>query len=169
MIGDGKSTIAELIDIINSDPRRGIGHEKVLTRLEINSQAKRLMVDAGYDEKTVLKKDEQFFLCATANLSTGGTAIDLTDVVHPDNREMAIRAVRAVGLDIGGVDFLTDDITHSYKGRRWRHRRNQCRPWLPHARGAERGRAARCRRQGARYALPTRCAGSNTGCRGDWH
>ena len=115
VIGDGKSTIAELIDIVNSDPRRGIGHEKVLTRLEINSQAKRLMADAGYDEKTVLKKDEQFFLCATANLSTGGTAIDLTDVVHPDNREMAIRAVRAVGLDIGGVDFLTDDITHSYK------------------------------------------------------
>jgi cyanophycin synthetase len=115
VVGDGKSTIAELIEIVNSDPRRGIGHEKVLTRLEINSQANRLMSDAGYDEKTVLKKDEQFFLCATANLSTGGTAIDLTDVVHPDNREMAIRAVRAVGLDIGGVDFLTDDITHSYK------------------------------------------------------
>jgi len=115
VVGDGKSTIAELIEIVNSDPRRGIGHEKVLTRLEINSQANRLMADAGYDENTVLKKDEQFFLCATANLSTGGTAIDLTDVVHPDNREMAIRAVRAVGLDIGGVDFLTDDITHSYK------------------------------------------------------
>ncbi len=115
VVGDGKSTIAELIEIVNSDPRRGIGHEKVLTRLEINSQANRLMADAGYDESTVLKKDEQFFLCATANLSTGGTAIDLTDVVHPDNREMAIRAVRAVGLDIGGVDFLTDDITHSYK------------------------------------------------------
>ena len=115
VVGDGKSTIAELIDIVNSDPRRGIGHEKVLTRLEIDSQAKRLMADAGYDENTVLKKGDQFFLRATANLSTGGTAIDLTDVVHPDNREMAIRAVRAVGLDIGGVDFLTDDITHSYK------------------------------------------------------
>ncbi len=115
VVGDSKSTIAELIDIVNSDPRRGIGHEKVLTRLEIDSQAKRLMVEAGYDENTVLKKGEQFFLRATANLSTGGTAIDLTDVVHPDNREMAIRAVRAVGLDIGGVDFLTNDITHSYK------------------------------------------------------
>ncbi len=115
VVGDGKSTIAELIDIVNSDPRRGIGHEKVLTWLEIDSQAKRLMADAGYDENTVLKKGDQFFLRATANLSTGGTAIDLTDVVHPDNREMAIRAVRAVGLDIGGVDFLTDDITHSYK------------------------------------------------------
>lgn len=115
VIGDGKSSIAALIDIVNSDPRRGIGHEKVLTRLEIDKPANDLMKEAGYNENTVLKKGEQFFLRSTANLSTGGTAIDLTDVVHPDNREMAIRAVRAVGLDIGGVDFLTDDITHSYK------------------------------------------------------
>ncbi|MCP4186575.1 MAG: cyanophycin synthetase [Gammaproteobacteria bacterium] len=115
VVGDGKSTITELIDIVNADPRRGIGHEKVLTRLEIDSQAMRLLLDAGYDESTVLEKDDRFFLRSTANLSTGGTAIDMTDVVHPDNREMAIRAVRAIGLDIGGVDFLTDDITQSYK------------------------------------------------------
>jgi cyanophycin synthetase len=115
VVGDGKRSIEALIDIVNSDPRRGIGHEKVLTRLELDSQAQRLMKDAGYTEKTVLKKDEIFSLRATANLSTGGTAIDLTDVVHPDNREMAVRAVRAVGLDIGGVDFITDDITLSYK------------------------------------------------------
>ncbi|MFT5812108.1 MAG: cyanophycin synthetase, partial [Rubritalea sp.] len=99
VIGDGKRTIAELVDIVNSDPRRGIGHEKVLTRIELDQQATRLMEDAGYNENSILKKDEQFFLRSTANLSTGGTAIDLTDVVHPDNREMAIRAVRAIGLD----------------------------------------------------------------------
>ena len=115
VIGDGRSSIAQLVDIVNADPRRGIGHEKVLTRIEIDSQARRLMNAADYDENTVLKKDERFFLRSTANLSTGGTAIDVTDVVHPDNREMAISAVRAIGLDIGGVDFLTDDITHSYK------------------------------------------------------
>jgi len=115
VVGDGKSTITELVDIVNSDPRRGVGHEKVLTRLEIDSPARHLLREAGYDENTVLKKDQQFFLRSTANLSTGGTAIDMTDVVHPDNREMAVRAVRAVGLDIGGVDFLTDDITVSYK------------------------------------------------------
>ncbi len=115
VVGDGKLSIAELIEIINSDPRRGFGHEKVLTRLELDDQANRLLKEAGYDDKTVLKKDETFFLRSTANLSTGGTAIDLTDVVHPDNREMAVRAVRAIGLDIGGVDFLTDDITQSYK------------------------------------------------------
>ncbi|MEM7292429.1 MAG: cyanophycin synthetase [Pseudomonadota bacterium] len=115
VVGDGKATIAQLVDIVNADPRRGIGHEKVLTRLELDHQAQRLMEDAGYTESTVLKKDEIFYLRSTANLSTGGTAIDMTDVVHPDNREMAIRAVRAIGLDIGGVDFITDDITHSYK------------------------------------------------------
>jgi cyanophycin synthetase len=115
VVGDGKSTIATLIEIVNSDPRRGIGHEKVLTRLEIDQSAKTLMKAAGYDENTVLKKGEQFFLRSTANLSTGGTAIDMTDVVHPDNREMAVRAVRAIGLDIGGVDFLSEDITLSYK------------------------------------------------------
>jgi len=115
VVGDGKSTIAQLVDVVNSDPRRGIGHEKVLTRLELDGQAATLMKAADYDESTVLKKDEIFSLRATANLSTGGTSIDLTDVVHPDNREMAVRAVRAIGLDIGGVDFITDDITYSYK------------------------------------------------------
>ncbi|MFT5113864.1 MAG: cyanophycin synthetase [Parasphingorhabdus sp.] len=115
VVGDGKSSIADLVEEVNSDPRRGIGHEKVLTRIELDDQANRLMQDASYTPETVLKKDEIFFLRSTANLSTGGTAIDLTDVVHPDNREMAIRAVRAIGLDIGGVDFLTDDITTSYK------------------------------------------------------
>ena len=115
VVGDGKLTISALIDIINSDPRRGFGHEKPLTRIELDDQAYRLLKEAGYDENTILAKDEVFFLRSTANLSTGGTAIDQTDVVHPDNREMAIRAVKAIGLDIGGVDFLTDDISQSYK------------------------------------------------------
>lgn len=115
VVGDGKHSIAELVDIVNEDPRRGIGHEKVLTRLELDSQAKRLMEDAGIDENTVLPADEIFYLRSTANLSTGGTAIDVTDIVHPDNRDMAIRAIKAIGLDVGGVDFLTDDISKSYK------------------------------------------------------
>jgi cyanophycin synthetase len=115
VVGDGRHTIAELVDIVNQDPRRGIGHEKVLTRLEIDNQAKRLMDSAGVTEETVLPDGEVFYLRSTANLSTGGTAIDLTDVVHPDNRDMAERAIMAVGLDVGGVDFLIDDITKSYK------------------------------------------------------
>lgn len=115
VVGDGKHTIAELVDIVNQDPRRGIGHEKVLTMLEIDNQARRLMEAAGHVDETVLPDGEIFYLRSTANLSTGGTAIDLTDVVHPDNRDMAERAIMAVGLDVGGVDFLIDDITKSYK------------------------------------------------------
>ena len=115
VIGDGKSTISELIDIVNQDPRRGIGHEKVLTRLEVDHQANRLLAEAGYTTETVLPENERFFLRSTGNLSTGGTAIDLTDDVHPDNREMAMRAAKAIGLDVAGVDFITPDITRSYR------------------------------------------------------
>jgi cyanophycin synthetase len=115
VVGDGKSTITQLVDIVNLDPRRGIGHQKVLTMLEIDNQAKRLIAAAEYTNDTVLPNGEVFYLRATANLSTGGTAIDLTDVVHPDNRDMAERAIIAVGLDVGGVDFLIDDISKSYK------------------------------------------------------
>jgi cyanophycin synthetase len=115
VVGDGKHTIAQLIDVVNSDPRRGIGHEKVLTNLELDNQAERLMADAGHSAETVLPKGEIFYLRSTANLSTGGTAIDMTDVCHPDNKDMAERTIKAVGLDVGGVDFLSPDITKSYK------------------------------------------------------
>ena len=113
--GDGKHSIDELVEIVNQDPRRGVGHEKVLTRLEIDHQAERLLKKLGYDRDTVPKKNEIVYLRSTANLSTGGTAIDVTDTIHPDNREMAVRTISAIGLDIGGVDFLTKDITESYR------------------------------------------------------
>ncbi len=115
VIGDGQHTIEELVDIVNQDPRRGIGHEKVLTRLELDHQAERLLTKLGYDRGTVPAKDEIVYLRSTANLSTGGTAIDVTETIHPDNREMAERTINAIGLDIGGVDFLTADITKSYR------------------------------------------------------
>ncbi|MBT3448939.1 MAG: cyanophycin synthetase [Bacteroidetes Order II. Incertae sedis bacterium] len=115
VVGDGTKTIEQLVEQVNEDPRRGIGHEKVLTRLEFDKKAMEHLDEAGYTKQTVLEKDEILYLRSTANLSTGGTAIDLTDVVHPDNRAMAVRAISAVGLDVGGVDFLTDDISQSYK------------------------------------------------------
>jgi cyanophycin synthetase len=115
VVGDGKHTIAQLVDVVNADPRRGIGHEKVLTRIELDAQAERLMAAKNVTKDTVLPKDEVFFLRGTGNLSTGGTAIDLTDVVHPDNREMAVRAAKAIGLDVCGVDFITPDITQSHR------------------------------------------------------
>jgi cyanophycin synthetase len=115
VVGDGEHTIEQLVEIVNQDPRRGIGHEKVLTRIVLDEQAERLLARLGYDFGTVPAAGEIVYLRSTANLSTGGTSIDLTDVVHPDNRDMAERAVKAIGLDVGGVDFLTDDITQSYK------------------------------------------------------
>ena len=115
VVGDGKLTISELVDQINADPRRGVGHEKVLTRLEFDHQAQRLLAKSGYDEDTVPALGEEVFLRTTANLSTGGTAVDVTDIMHPANREMAIRAIEAVGLDIGGVDFITTDISRSFR------------------------------------------------------
>src|SRR5690606_9877216 len=110
-----RSTIAELIEEVNRDPRRGLGHEKVLTRLELDHQAERLLEQAGLTPESVLPEGQVFHLRSTGNLSTGGTAIDKTDVLHYDNRVMAERAVRAVGLDVGGVDFISPDITRSYQ------------------------------------------------------
>jgi cyanophycin synthetase len=115
VIGDGRSTIEQLVAITNQDPRRGIGHEKILTRLELDHQAERCLRDQNLTQQSVPPDGEKVYLRLTGNLSTGGTATDVTDIVHPDNVEMAIRAVKAIGLDVGGVDFLTQDITVSYK------------------------------------------------------
>ncbi|MGQ0646579.1 MAG: cyanophycin synthetase [Gemmatimonadaceae bacterium] len=115
VVGDGVHTIEQLVADVNLDPRRGIGHEKVLTRIELDHEAARLLEGRNYTRETVPLPGEKVYLRLTANLSTGGTASDVTDVVHPDNVEMAVRAIKAIGLDVGGVDFLTNDITQSYK------------------------------------------------------
>ena len=128
---------------MNQDPRRGVGHEKVLTRLELDAQAQKMLERAGLTADSVPEAGQVVYLRSTANLSTGGTATDVTDVIHPDNREMAERAVRAIGLDVGGVDFLSKDITESYREHRRRH-----------LRGERRARASACtwRRARARRA-----------------
>jgi cyanophycin synthetase len=115
VVGDGEHTVAQLIDVVNTDPRRGVGHEKVLTRLELDAQATKMLDRVGLTAESVPAKGTVVYLRSTANLSTGGTATDVTDVIHPDNREMAERAIRAIGLDVGGVDFLSKDITESYR------------------------------------------------------
>ncbi|MBT2745082.1 MULTISPECIES: cyanophycin synthetase [unclassified Lysobacter] len=115
VVGDGTSSIADLVEGVNQDPRRGVGHEKVLTRLELDSQAEQMMERVGYTAASIPKDGEIVYLRSTANLSTGGTATDVTDIIHPDNRDMAVRAVRAIGLDVGGVDFISPNIAESYK------------------------------------------------------
>jgi cyanophycin synthetase len=111
VIGDGKHTIRELVEMVNSDPQRGIGHEKVLTRIKLTHQTDMLLAQAGYYIDTVLPEGEVFYLASTANLSTGGTAIDRTSEIHYDNREIARRAALVIGLDIAGIDVITPDIS----------------------------------------------------------
>ncbi|MCF6306459.1 MAG: cyanophycin synthetase [Flavobacteriaceae bacterium] len=111
VVGDGKSTIQELIDKVNSDPRRGYGHEKVLTQITTNELTKTLISQAGYTLDSILKEDERLILKDTANLSTGGTAEDITDIVHPANVSMVERISKIIDLDICGVDIMTTDIT----------------------------------------------------------
>jgi len=115
VVGDGTRSVRELVDIVNSDPRRGVGHEKVLTKLQLDREATVMLEGAGLSFDSVPEKDRVVPLRKTANLSTGGTATDVTDIIHPDNRDMAVRAVRAIGLDVGGVDFLSPNIAESYK------------------------------------------------------
>jgi len=108
--GDGERTIGQLIDIANSDPRRGEGHEKVLTRIKIDTATLRLLELRGLSPDSVLPAGEVVHLKTTANLSTGGTSIDVTDRVHPANIEMAERIAMLVGLDIAGIDVVAPDI-----------------------------------------------------------
>jgi cyanophycin synthetase len=115
VVGDGRHTIAQLVEIVNQDPRRGVGHEKVLTRLQLDAQAETMMARAGWSADSIPPADTVVYLRSTANLSTGGTATDVTDIIHPDNREMAVTAIRAIGLDVGGVDFLSTNIAASYR------------------------------------------------------
>ena len=111
VVGDGKSTIQQLIDETNADPRRGYGHENVLTQIDIDNQAMRCIHKAGHELDSVLPKGERLFLKTTANISTGGTAIDLTDEVHPQNVILFERIARIIGLDIAGIDVIAPNVS----------------------------------------------------------
>jgi len=111
VIGDGKHSIQELIDIVNSDPRRGYGHEKVLTSIKVDKFTQQILEDRGYTLETVIKNGEELALKPTANISTGGTATDVTDLVHPSNIFMCERIARIIGLDICGVDIMARDLS----------------------------------------------------------
>jgi len=109
--GDGKHTVQELIDIVNTDPRRGYGHEKVLTAIKVDDTTLDMLKEKDLSLDTVLKKGEELHLKRTANLSTGGTSTDVTEIVHPFNVFMAERIARIIGLDICGIDIMTPDIS----------------------------------------------------------
>ncbi|MCA1589082.1 MAG: cyanophycin synthetase [Acidobacteria bacterium] len=111
IVGDGKQTIQQLIDETNADPRRGYGHEKVLTLIEVDGQTMRCIRAKGYDIDSVLPNGEILFLKTTANISTGGTAIDRTDEVHPLNVFLFERIARIIGLDVAGVDVIAPNVS----------------------------------------------------------
>ncbi len=111
VIGNGKSTIQELIDHVNSDSRRGYGHEKVLTAIKVDESTLIILKEKELTLESILPDGKILHLKATANLSTGGTSTDVTDQVHPFNVFMCERIARIVGLDICGVDIMTNDIS----------------------------------------------------------
>ncbi len=109
--GDGKSTIQQLIDKENLDPRRGYGHENVLTEISIDRETMEQLAKKEYTLDTVLKKHELCYLKGTANLSTGGTSTDITDIVHPHNIFICERISRVIGLDICGIDIMASNLS----------------------------------------------------------
>jgi cyanophycin synthetase len=111
VIGDGKSTIEQLIDEVNKHPKRGYGHEKVLTYITVDDMTLTILKNKKLTLKSILKKDEILNLKDTANLSTGGTAEDVTDIIHPYNVFMCERIARIIGLDVCGIDIMTSSIS----------------------------------------------------------
>lgn len=113
--GDGLHTIGQLIDITNSDPRRGIGHEKVLTRISVDDAVLALLAKSGQTLDSAPEPGRFVQLRLTGNMSTGGTSIDRTDEIHPDNIEIAEQAALVIGLDVAGIDMIVEDITKPLK------------------------------------------------------
>ncbi|MFZ4752160.1 MAG: cyanophycin synthetase [Chitinophagaceae bacterium] len=109
--GDGKSTLQQLIDAVNADPRRGYGHEKVLTQIKVDAVTEKILADKELTLESIIPKGEELMLKPTANLSTGGTSTDVTDFVHPNNIFLAERIARIIGLDICGIDIMAPDLS----------------------------------------------------------
>ncbi len=111
VVGDGASTIQQLIDRTNEDPRRGYGHENVLTLISVDESTEKILRAHEYTLETVLKVGEILYLKTTANISTGGTAIDRTDETHPENVFLFERIAKIIGLDVIGIDVIAPNIS----------------------------------------------------------
>lgn len=115
IVGDGESDIYQLIETENSNPKRGYGHENVLTEILIDRDTEECLQKAGLTLRSVPQKGEIVYLKSTANLSTGGTSIDVTDMVHPENITMCERISRIIGLDVCGIDIMATNLTQPLK------------------------------------------------------
>ncbi|MGI8998790.1 MAG: cyanophycin synthetase [Candidatus Limnocylindria bacterium] len=108
--GDGKHSLTQLVETTNADPRRGFGHEKVLTRIKLDEEAVSYARQQGFELSDVPPRGQRIYLKRTGNMSTGGISIDRTEEAHPDNVELAELAARVVGLDIAGIDLVCPDV-----------------------------------------------------------
>ncbi|TRZ93043.1 MAG: cyanophycin synthetase [Rhodocyclaceae bacterium] len=115
VVGDGRSTVAELVAELNCDPRRGHGYQKLMEIVEIDRETIDVLARQGLAATSVLPERRRALLRRTANVSRGGTAEDVTDIMHPDNVRLAEDVARVVGLDVAGIDFLTVDIRRSWR------------------------------------------------------
>lgn len=115
IVGDGELNIRQLIDKENLDPRRGYGHENVLTEILVDKDTNELLEKLNYTLDTIPQKGEVVYLKSTANLSTGGTSIDVTDMIHPENVTMCERISKIVGLDVCGIDIMAENLTQPLK------------------------------------------------------
>ncbi|RZJ37868.1 MAG: cyanophycin synthetase [Chryseobacterium sp.] len=115
VVGDGEMNLQQLIDKENQDPRRGYGHENVLTEIAVDKDTTELLDKLHYTLASVPQKGEVVYLKSTANLSTGGTSIDVTDMVHPENITMAERISKIIGLDVCGIDIMAENLTQPLK------------------------------------------------------
>ena len=113
IIGDGIKSINQLINDLNSDERRGEDHEKPLTKIKIDDEVIRNLNINNYGINSILEKGKKLILRQNSNLSTGGIAVDCTDDISEENKEICIRAAKAIGLDICGVDICTKSIKKS--------------------------------------------------------
>jgi cyanophycin synthetase len=110
VVGDGRSTITELVAEVNRDPRRSDGHATVLSFIKLDAVGLAVLAEQGYTPDSVPPAGQRVLIRRNGNLSTGGTATDVTDLVHPEVAARAVDAARAVGLDIAGVDVVAVDI-----------------------------------------------------------
>ncbi len=118
VLGDGHSTIRQLIDMVNRDPRRSDGHATVLSYIKLDPVALGVLAEQGYTPDSVPPAGVRVLIRRNGNLSTGGTATDVTDRVHPDVAARAVDAARVVGLDIAGVDVVATDIGRPLEAQR---------------------------------------------------
>lgn len=110
VVGDGKRTVAQLVEVANQDPRRRPGHSSALTRIRVDDAARVVLGQQGLTVDSIPAQGQSVKLRQNCNLSTGGTATDVTDEVHPSNAQMAELAAQVLNLDVAGIDLLCKDI-----------------------------------------------------------